>query len=250
VSISVSHPLMLDQGWVFSEGEAEIPDPHLGVDFLWQLYVAARPDYTGRATVPVLWDRERRTIVDNESREILRMLTTEFRPLWTREVELCPEDLRGEIDRTLDAIYEPINNGVYRSGFARSQEAYEEAVTELFEALDHWDSVLAGQRYMCGDRLTEADICMFTTLVRFDPVYYTHFKCNVRRIVDYPNLWGFVRDIYQTPGVASTVRLDHIKAHYFGSHETINPSRIVPVGPALDYTAPHERDRARARGRG
>jgi glutathionyl-hydroquinone reductase len=191
----------------------------------------------------VLWDRKRQTIVDNESREILRMLTTQFRKLWTREVQLCPEDLRNDIDRVLDAIYAPINDGVYRSGFARTQEAYEEAVTELFEALDHWESVLGAQRYMCGDRLTEADICMFTTLVRFDPVYFTHFKCNVRRIVDYPNLWGFVRDIYQTPGVAQTVRLDHIKSHYFGSHETINPTGIVAVGPALDYSTPHDRDR-------
>lgn len=242
-SISVSHPLMLEHGWVFREGDAEIPDPHLGIDYLWQLYVAADPTFTGRVTVPVLWDRERATIVNNESREILRMLTTEFRPLWTREVELCPEDLREEIDRVIDAIYEPVNNGVYRSGFARSQEAYEEAVTELFDALDHWESVLAGQRYLCGDRLTEADICMFTTLVRFDAVYHTHFKCNIRRVVDYPNLWGFVRDVYQTPHVAETVRFDHIKQHYFGSHETINPTGIVPVGPTIDYTAPHDRDR-------
>mgnify|MGYP002619508576 CR=1 FL=1 len=243
LSISVSHPLMLDNGWDFRSGRAEVPDPHLHVDYLWQLYVAAEPAYTGRVTVPVLWDRERSTIVNNESREILRMLSTEFRPLWTRERDLCPDDLREEIDRVIAEIYDPINDGVYRTGFAISQQAYEEAVAKLFDALDHWESVLANQRYTCGDRLTEADICLFTTLVRFDPVYFTHFKCNVRRIVDYPNLWGFVRDVYQTPGVAETVRLDHIKQHYFGSHETINPTGIVPVGPAIDFDSPHDRDR-------
>lgn len=244
ISISVSHPLMLEHGWVFREGEAEIPDPVHGVDYLWQVYVKAAPRFTGRVTVPVLWDRRAGTIVNNESREILRMLATDFRRLGKRsELDLSPEDLRSRADAVMDEIYEPINNGVYRAGFARSQEAYEEAVTELFEALARWEEVLSRQRYTCGDRLTEADLCLFTTLFRFDPVYFTHFKCNLRRIVDFPNLWGFVRDIYALPGVAGTCDLRHIKQHYFGSHASVNPSRIVPLGPEIDYGLPHDRAR-------
>lgn len=243
ISISVAHPHMLDNGWVFSPGKAEIPDTVRGVDYLWQLYVQADDKYTGRATVPVLWDKQRGRIVNNESRDILRMLTTEFSSLWAREVDLAPEDLREQIDRVITENYEPVNNGVYRSGFARRQEAYEEAVEQLFATLDRWEEVLGRQRYLCGESFTEADICLFTTLLRFDPVYYGHFKCNKRRIVDYPNLWGYVRDIYQLPKVAQTCRLDHIKQHYYGSHASINPTRIVPVGPDMDLTGPHDRDR-------
>lgn len=244
ISISVANPHMGDDGWVFSPGKAEIPDEINGIDSLWQLYVKADPKASGRATVPVLWDREAGTIVNNESREILRMLSTEFTALHREGApQLCPPELRERIDEVIDAIYEPINNGVYRSGFAKSQSAYEEAVGQLFDALDHWEGVLATQRWVCGDRFTEADICLFTTLLRFDPVYVTHFKCNLRRLVDYPNLWGFTRDVYQMPGVASTVFLDQIKRHYFGSHGSVNPSRIVPVGPDIDFMQPHDRAR-------
>lgn len=243
ISVSISHPLMLEDGWVFSKEKAEIPDTVLGVDYLWQVYTRAKADFTGRVTVPVLWDRKHATIVNNESRELLRMLVTDFAPLHTVKLELSPRSLRSNIDETLDAIYEPINNGVYRAGFATSQDAYEDAVNELFAALDHWEGVLSKQRFTCGNQLTEADICLFTTLLRFDSVYVTHFKCNIRRIVDYPNLWGFVRDVYQTPGVAETCRLDHIKQHYYGSHPSVNPSGIVPVGPEVDFDLPHQRDR-------
>ena len=192
----------------------------------------------------MLWDRETGTIVNNESREIVRMFDTEFEEFATDGCGFLPQDLRDEIDETIDAIYEPINNGVYRSGFATRQEAYDEAVTDVFDALDYWEDVLSERRYLCGDRVTEADWCMFPTLVRFDSVYYGHFKCNLRRIVDYPNLGGYLRDLYQQPGVAETVNMDHIKKHYYRSHESINPTRIVPNGPILDFTGPHERARS------
>jgi putative glutathione S-transferase len=181
--------------------------------------------------------------VNNESREVIRMLDTEFNALAKHDVNLYPEDLQETIDHTIDAIYQPINNGVYRAGFATTQAAYEEAVTELFETLDHWESVLGQQRYLCGNQLTEADVCMFTTLLRFDAVYYGHFKCNLRRIVDYPNLWNYLKDFYQQPGVKQTCNLDHIKQHYYKSHPQVNPTRIVPKGPMIDFDAPHDRDR-------
>jgi putative glutathione S-transferase len=232
VSVSVVAPLMLKNGWEFS---GEFPDHLQGKRYLREVYVEARPDYTGRVTVPVLWDLETGTIVNNESRQIIRMFDTEFGEYATREADLYPADLREEIEETIDDIYEPINNGVYRAGFASKQAAYEEAVTELFEALDHWEGVLADRRYLCGDRLTEADVCMFTTLVRFDAVYHGHFKCNVRRVVDYPNLWRYLREIYNLYGVRETVDIEHIKLHYYGSHRSINPTGIVPKGPALDF---------------
>lgn len=241
ISVAVSHPLMLEEGWQFGSGHSEVPDEVLGVDSLWQVYAKADPHYSGRVTVPVLWDRETSTIVNNESRELIRMLGEPFAAFHGNDIDLCPAELQSEIDGVLDRIYNPINNGVYRSGFARTQAAYEAAVRELFEALDTWEEILGRQRYTAGDRLTEADICLFTTLVRFDVVYATHFKCNIRRIVDYPNLWGFVRDVYQTPGVAETCDFRHIKQHYFGSHESVNPTRIVPVGPAIDFDLPHGR---------
>jgi len=240
ISLSSVDPFMGDDGWMFSD---DYPDSLNGAKYLREIYTAAAPDYTGRVTTPVLWDKERNVIVNNESRDLIRIFDTEFESVSTTNLDLCPPDLRDEIETTIDAIYEPVNNGVYKSGFASKQEVYEEAVMELFEALDHWDDVLGSQRYLCGDRLTEADICLFTTLIRFDPVYHGHFKCNVRRIVDYPNLSGYLRDIYQIPGIAETVYLDDIKRHYYTSHESVNPTRIVPVGPDIDLNAPHDRER-------
>lgn len=241
ISISIVHPLMLDEGWVFRDEPGLLPDSELGARALYEIYQAADPTISGKATVPVLWDRQQKTIVNNESREILRMLSTEFRALSTRPRELSPEPLRARIDETLDAIYTPINNGVYRAGFARTQAAYDRAVRELFAALDHWEGVLSRQRFTCGDVLTEADIALFTTLFRFDLVYVTHFKCNLRRLTAYPNLFGFVRDVYQTEGVAATCDIARIKQHYYGSHGFINPERIVPIGFEIDYDAPHTR---------
>ncbi len=240
ISIASVEPFMGEDGWQFS---GEYRDPLYGAHYLREVYQKADPEYTGRVTTPTLWDRESETIVNNESREILRMLTTEFEDLATRDVDLYPSDLADEIDAAIDAIYKPINNGVYRSGFATTQDAYEEAVTELFDALDGWEDVLSRRRYLCGDRMTEADICLFTTLVRFDPVYHYHFKCNLRRVMDYPNLWNYTKDIYQQPGVAETCDLGHIKRHYYTSHGSVNPTRIIPKGPILDFGEPHDRDR-------
>lgn len=247
ISISVVGHFMGQDGWEFTDEPGAIRDYVNHANFLREIYVAAKPDYTGRVTVPVLWDKSAGTIVCNESREIIRMLDEEMDALGDERVDLCPDDLREDVDRTITAIYRPINNGVYRCGFATKQEAYDEAVGELFDALDHWDGVLGKQRYMCGDRLTEADICLFTTLIRFDVVYHTHFKCNVRKIAEYPNLSGFMREIYQVPGVAETVDFDHIKQHYFRSHEGVNPTRIVARGPDLALDAPHGRDHLPAR---
>jgi glutathionyl-hydroquinone reductase len=242
ISVSVVDPEMGDNSWEFSDCEGCIPDTVNHTRYLWEVYTKVEPSYTGRVTVPVLWDKQQGTIVNNESREIIRMLDTEFGEITKPDVDLYPKALQQQIDETIDAIYQPINNGVYRAGFATTQEAYEEAVTELFENLDHWETVLGKQRYLCGDRLTEADICMFTTLLRFDAVYYVHFKCNLRRIVDYPNLWGYLRDLYQHPGVKETCNLDHIKRHYYKSHPKVNPTCIVPKGPIINFEAPHNRD--------
>ncbi|NES00523.1 MAG: glutathione S-transferase family protein, partial [Symploca sp. SIO1B1] len=217
------------------------PDTINGAQYLREIYVNADPQCTGRVTVPILWDKETGTIVNNESREIIRMFDMEFGAIATSNVSFYPDDLQEKIDQTIDAIYQPINNGVYRSGFATTQNAYDEAVRELFEALDHWEEVLSKQRYLCSDRVTEADWCMFTTLLRFDPVYYVHFKCNLQRIVDYPNLWNYLKDLYQQPGVKETCNLDHIKQHYYRSHPFINPTRIVPQGPVIDFDEPHNR---------
>ncbi len=243
ITVSVVDPFMSDDGWAFSERDGCSPDPIFAARFLRSIYLRADVSYSGRVTVPVLWDRERATIVSNESREILRMLDTELTALHGVPITLCPKSLRASVDKTLDAIYMPINNGVYRAGFATEQAAYEEAVHELFAALDHWERVLAKQRFLCGEVVTEADIAMFTTLLRFDPVYVGHFKCNIRRIADYPQLSNYLRDMYQLPGVAALCRLDHIKEHYYRSHPQINPTRIIPVGPALDLKAPHDRGR-------
>ncbi|WP_338741385.1 glutathione S-transferase family protein [Haloplanus salilacus] len=240
ISLSLVQPERYDQGWEFSEAN---PDPLYGEEYLRDVYVRADPDYTGRVTVPVLWDREEETIVNNESREIMRMLDVAGDDLATRDVDLYPEGYRDEVDQLLDDIYDPINNGVYRAGFADSQAAYDRAVGELFDALDHYDDVLSEQRYLAGDRLTEADLAMFATLVRFDHVYHTHFKCNRRAIHEYENLWGYTKDLYTTPGIERTVNMDHITRHYYVSHGDVNPKRLVPTGPDIDFTEGHDRDR-------
>lgn len=244
ISLSVVDPFMGEMGWEFTGNPDTTLEPFYGKRYLHEVYIQARPDYTGRASVPVLWDKQRETIVNNESREIIRMFDTACDEIAKNPVDFCPEGMEDEIDRTIDAIFEPINNGVYRSGFAISQQAYEEAVTELFAALDHWESVLSRQRYLLGEKITEADWCMFTTLLRFDPVYHFHFKCNLKRLRDYPNLWNYTKELYQYPGVRETCHLDQIKRHYFESHVTVNPAGIVPIGPAhLDFSESHNRDR-------
>ncbi|PMB01171.1 glutathione-dependent reductase [Fischerella thermalis CCMEE 5268] len=243
VGMSVVAPEIHDNGWEFTDEAGCIPDTVNGVDYLWQIYLKSDPTYSGRVTVPVLLDTQTNTIVNNESREIMRMFDTEFHHLAQNNVNFYPENLQKMIDKTIDAIYQPINNGVYRAGFATKQAAYDQAVTELFDALEHWEKILGEQRYLCGEQITEADWCMFTTLYRFDPVYYVHFKCNLRRIVDYPNLWNYLKDLYQQPGVKQTCNLDHIKRHYYRSHPKVNPTRIVPKGPLIDFDTPHHRDR-------
>jgi putative glutathione S-transferase len=243
ISMSVVDPLMLEQGWTFSRGEGCVPDTVNGCRHLHEVYAKAKPDYTGRVTVPVLWDKTRGTIVNNESSEIIRMLNGEFEAFAGSHEDYYPKPLRDEIDTVNRVVYENINNGVYRCGFATTQEAYERAFDALFSALDAMEARLERSRYLAGDRPTEADWRLFPTLVRFDAVYHGHFKCNLRRIEDYPNLSNYVRDLYQTPGVAETVNLDHIKRHYYASHLHINPTGIVPKGPALDFSAPHDRAR-------
>ncbi|MGB3643923.1 MAG: glutathione S-transferase family protein [Mesorhizobium sp.] len=245
ISVSVVHPYMGPDGWTFRTEDGATGDTLYGLDFLHQIYTMADPVYSGRVTVPVLWDKQEKTIVSNESSEIIRMLNSAFDEWGDAGVDLCPPALRGEIDDLNAFIYPAINNGVYRAGFATSQAAYEEAFQALFSALDQLEGRLSTQRYLTGERVTEADWRLFTTLVRFDPVYVGHFKCNLRRIADYPNLSNYLRDLYQVPGVAGTVNLLHIKAHYYGSHPTINPTGVVPLGPVLDYEAPHDRDRFR-----
>jgi putative glutathione S-transferase len=244
VGVTVADPRMGRDGWRFGGCYPRANEDKLnGTHYLRELYQRADPHYSGRVTVPILWDARERTIVNNESRELLRMLDTEFDAFAEHPVTLWPEGLREQVDATIDALYEPVNNGVYKAGFATSQGAYELACRELFSALEHWEGVLDRQRYLCGEVLTEADICFYTTLVRFDLVYYSHFKCNLSRVQDYPNLWNYLLDLYQTPGFAETTNVDHIKMHYYGSQDTVNPSRIIPMGPAVDLLAPHNRDR-------
>ncbi|MBB3910451.1 glutathione S-transferase family protein [Sphingomonas desiccabilis] len=233
VPISVVHWLMQENGWTFAAGPCVTGDPLHGADYLHQVYTAADPSYSGRVTVPVLWDKQRGTIVSNESADILRMFGSAFDGAGARPGDFYPEPLRAEIDALNERIYHDVNNGVYRAGFATTQEAYEEAVVPLFAALDALEARLGQGRYLFGDTLTEADIRLFTTLIRFDPVYHGHFKCNLRRIADYPALSRFVRDLYRLPGVAETTNFDHIKRHYYQSHATINPTGIVPVGPDM-----------------
>ena len=244
ISVSVVNPLMLENGWTFEDWRGVVPDPISGASFLHQVYSRARPDYTGRVTVPVLWDRKTGTIVNNESAEIIRFFDREFDGVGATGPRFCPRELEEKIDEVNAFVYERINNGVYRAGFATTQEAYEEAVFLLFEALDEIEERLSRNRYLLGERVTEADWRLFTTMVRFDAVYVGHFKCNLRRLVDYPNLWGWTRELYQTPGVSDTVHFDHIKHHYYRSHGSINPTGVVPAGPVIDFDEPHGRDQS------
>lgn len=241
ISLSIVHPFMGDKGWTFAEGTGVIADPIVKADYLYEVYIAAKPDYTGRVTVPILWDKETNTIVSNESSEIIRMFNSAFDEVGATAVNFLPTELLAEIDTVNEFVYSAVNNGVYKAGFATTEAAYKEAVITLFDALDTLEARLVDQRYLLGDTITEADWRLFTTLVRFDAVYVGHFKCNIRRIVDYPNLWGYLRDLYQVPGIAETVSIEHIKAHYYTSHANINPTRIIPVGPLLDFNEPHDR---------
>lgn len=242
ISLSVVDPLMAEHGWTFSDGPACIPDTVNGARYLHQIYTAARPDYTGRVTVPVLWDKQEGTIVNNESSEIIRMFNTAFNAFGDGSLDFYPKGLRRQIDRINTRVYENVNNGVYKCGFATTQEAYQEAFVALFTTLDALEERLGRQRYLVGPSITEADWRLFTTLVRFDAVYVGHFKCNLRRIADYRNLSNYLRDLYQVPGIAETVNFEHIKRHYYESHKTINPTGIVPMGPELDLLAPHGRE--------
>lgn len=241
ISLSIVDPMMGDRGWKFSDAPGAIPDSVNHAQYLQEIYVKADPKYTGRVTVPVLWDKQTHTIVNNESREIIRMFDVEFTELATQKIDLYPYALQRQIDETLNSIHTSINVGVYRAGFANSQAVYEEAVTELFEQLDHWETVLDQHRYLCGHQLTEADVFLFPTLYRFDSVYYGLFKCNLRRILDYPNLWNYLKDLYQCPAFKATCNLDHIKRGYYTSMTEINPNQIVPMGPILDFDQPHDR---------
>ncbi|WP_249979101.1 glutathione S-transferase family protein [Vreelandella olivaria] len=248
--VGVSHvsPLMLDKGWTYHVDEGSSGDPVNNVDYHYQLYTMTNPDYTGRVTVPVLWDKQRSAIVNNESAELLRIFNRGFDELTGNDLDFYPQDLHSVIDEINDGVYDHINNGVYKSGFATEQSVYERHVYALFEALERVEARLGDNRYLAGEWLTEADIRLFTTLIRFDAVYYGHFKCNFKRIEDYPNLANYVREIYQWPGVAETVNMDHIKRHYYYSHDTINPTRIVPAGPLLDFQRPHDRERLPGQG--
>ncbi len=243
ISLSAVDPLRDQRGWAFAVEDGASSDPVNGFEYLAEAYVASDADYAGRVSVPVLWDRESGRIVNNESSEIIQMLNSEFDAWGDSSLDLYPTALKGEIDEINDLVYTDVNNGVYRCGFAKTQEAYERAAFQLFETLDLLDARLSTQRYLVGDRPTLADWRLFTTLVRFDSVYLGYFKCNLRRIADYANLSGYVRDLYAVPGVAATFDLDQIKRHYYMSHSSLNPLRIVPVGPELDLTASHDRDR-------
>ncbi|MFY2825247.1 glutathione S-transferase family protein [Ruegeria sp. MALMAid1280] len=243
ISVSVVHPDMLDKGWTFETDDyGATGDTLYGFDFAHQIYTKADPAYTGRVTVPILWDKQKETIVSNESSEIIRMFNSAFDGITGNTDDYWPKAMRDEIEEVNARIYSNVNNGVYKSGFATTQEAYDAAVHPLFDTLDWLEDRLASNRYLLGDRVTEADWRLFTTLIRFDPVYHLHFKCNRQRLVDYPNLWAYTRELYQWPGVAGTVNMNHIVRHYHYSHDTINPHRILPVNPVLDYLEPHRRD--------
>jgi putative glutathione S-transferase len=240
ISMSVTDPIWDETGWVFGQDPDMVPDTVNGFKHILDLYKKADPSFDEPETVPVLWDKKTGALVNNESRDIMRMFDHEFASLGSGP-DLCPPDLRGEIEKTIDEIYPTVNNGVYRAGFARSQGAYERACRQLFSKLDDLEARLASRRYLCGDRLTEADLALYVTLVRFEPVYYSHFKCNIRSLRDYPNLWGWLKDVYQVPGVAETTHFRHIKEHYYGSHKEINPTGIIPLGPEVDLSSPHGR---------
>ena len=245
IPISVVHPLMPAESWVFGEYPGATKDHVNGANFMYENYQKADADFNGVVTVPALWDKQRQTIVNNESSEIIRMFNSSFNAFTDKEsaaLDFYPESLRPEIDAINEPVYENVNNGVYRCGFASSQAAYNAAYARLFDTLDMLEDLLGKQRYLVGDVLTEADWRLFTTLVRFDAVYYNHFKTNKKRLVEYPNLWSFTRELYQIPGIAATVNMDHIKYHYFASHRSINPTGIVPQGPEIDFMAPHGRE--------
>ena len=243
IGMSVVDPFMGDDGWHFSDGPGCTEDQVNHKQFMHEVYTLAKPDYTGRVTVPVLWDKQTGRIVNNESRDIIRMLDKEFDAFAKNDVDYCPIEIKDAVDEMITRNYGSVNDGVYRAGFSTTQTAYEEAANALFIALDHLEDLLARQRYLLGNTITEADWCLFVTLYRFDSVYYNHFKCNLRRIQDYPNLWAYTRDLYQQPGVADCCFMDHVKTHYYRSHPTINPTRIVPIGPVIDFNAPHDRAR-------
>ena len=242
ISVSVVHPLMPEESWVFGEYPGATEDHINDATYLYENYRRAEPSFDGVVTVPVLWDKQRETIVNNESSEIIRMLNSAFDAFGDADLDLYPEALREEIDSINQPIYDNVNNGVYRCGFARTQAAYDDAFDSLFSTLDDLEQRLSQRRYLVGDHITEADWRLFPTLVRFDPVYYNHFKTNRQRLKDYPNLWAYTRELYQVPGVAETTNMDHIKYHYFASHTSINPTRIVPKGPDVDFLEPHGRD--------
>ena len=247
VSVSVAHWFMGENGWTFADGPGVVPDPINNADYVYQIYTAAEPHFTGRCSVPILWDKQTATIVSNESSEIIVMFNAAFDGIGARVGDYRPADLAREIDEVNARIYDTLNNGVYKCGFATSQAAYDAAVEPLFETMDWLEDRLSRQRYLLGDRPTEADWRLFPTLYRFDAVYNGHFKCSKRRLVDYPDLWAYTRDIYQHPGIAGTVNMQHARDHYYQSHETINPTRIVPIMPAfIDFDALHGRDRLAA----
>lgn len=242
IDVSVVHPDMLGEGWTFdTDFEGATGDRLFGLPFARDLYTRALPDFTGRVTVPILWDKERGTIVSNESSEIIRMFNTAFDGITGNTDDFYPAELHKEIEAVNARIYDTVNNGVYKAGFATTQKAYDDAVGPLFDSLDWIEGILGDNRYLTGDRITEADWRLFTTLLRFDLVYHQHFKCNRRRIIDYPNIWAFTRELYQWDGIADIVDFDHIVRHYHYSHETINPHRIIPINPQIDWMAPHDR---------
>lgn len=243
IGMTVVDPVRDERGWAFREGPGHSLDPINGFHFLLEAYTATDPQYRGRVTVPVLWDKETKRIVTNSDDDLMRMFNSEFNRFTQSTIDLYPKDLQGHIEELNTFIYENINDGVYRAGFATSQQVYEQAVRRLFDALDQLNARLANQRYLFGPRYVETDWRLFVTLLRFDAVYHGHFKCNIRRIIDYPNLFGYLKDLYQTDGVAETVNFDHIKRHYYVTHDDINPTRIVPLGPDQDLTTPHNRER-------
>jgi len=243
ITVSVVNPYMRDHGWTFVKDEGVVADPIFNAEYMHQIYTAADPKYTGRVTIPVLWDKKQNKFVSNESSEIIRMFNSAFDGVGAKAGDYYPEALRAEIDHINDKVYDNVNNGVYKSGFATTQQAYEEAVYPLFDTLDELEEILSKQRYLVGEQITEADWRLFTTLIRFDAVYHGHFKCNLKQIEDYPNLSDYVRELYQWPGIAETVNMKHIKEHYYRSHNTINPTEVVPAGPVLNLDGAHKRDR-------
>lgn len=242
ISVSVVNPLMAEHGWTFDEAPGVISDPITNARYMYQIYTATDPNYSGRVTIPVLWDKQQHCIVNNESAELIRMLNSAFDDIGATPGDYYPHALRGDIDKFNAKIYPNVNNGVYKAGFATTQRAYEQAVMPLFATLDELDQHLSHHRYLAGEQITEADWRLFTTLIRFDTVYYSHFKCNIKRITDYPNLSGYLRELYQWPGIKDTINMAHIKQHYYRSHLNINPTGIVPVGPDLDLERPHGRE--------